>query len=365
MNLQQWLDVTVGGIPLSQILIALATAVVFTVLLRWLTGLALGRIRKLAGRTTNDIDDLVVELLDKTRTLLIGLVVLWAAARPLDLPADAERVLVVILVLGFHLQVGLWGSGIIDYLIGRWKRQQIEDDPGVATALGAASFITRMLLWTVLALTALGTLGVQVNAFVTSLGIGGVAVALALQNVLGDLFGSLSIVIDKPFVLGDFVQVGDMSGTVENVGLKTTRIRSLSGEQLVFANSDLLTSRIRNYGRMRERRIVFPVGVIYGTPPDALRKIPAMIRAAVESQANARFDRSHLKAFGNSSLDFETVYYMEVPDYASYMDTQQEINLAIFKSFTEAGIEFAFPTRTLHVVEVPAGLPPAPASNGG
>jgi small-conductance mechanosensitive channel len=221
----------------------------------------------------------------------------------------------------------------------------------MATAVGIVSFVTRLGLWAVVALTALGTLGIEVTPFIASLGIGGVAVALALQNVLGDLLASLSIVLDKPFVVGDFIQVGDLSGSVEYVGLKTTRVRSLSGEQLVFSNSDLLGSRIRNYGRMSERRVAFSLGVTYDTPAPVLRRIPGLVQEAVQSRENARFDRSHLKGFGASSVDFETVYYMEVPDYATYMDTQQAINLEIFERFGAEGIEFAFPTRTIHVIE--------------
>ena len=224
----------------------------------------------------------------------------------------------------------------------------------------------------VLVLTALGTLGVAVSPFVASLGIGGVAVALALQNVLGDLFASLSIVFDKPFVVGDSVAVDDFSGTVEYVGLKTTRIRSISGEQLVFANSDLLASRLRNYGRMRERRVIFTIGVTYGTPSEALRAIPRYLREAIERLDNTRFDRSHLKEFGDSSIDFETVYHMVVPDYNAYMDTQEQISLALYERFEAQGIDFAFPTRTVRLVgadgvvdneeagESPAADAPAP-----
>jgi small-conductance mechanosensitive channel len=362
VSLQAFLDLTIGGVPLRQIIVALASAVILTFFARMLVGIAVGRARRLAKRTENDIDDLLVELLDKTRTLLIGLVVLWAAARPLDLPAEAEAVLKGILVVGLHLQVGFWGMGVINYLVSRWKNEQLEEDPGAATAVGAVGFIGRLALWAVLALTALGTLGVEVTAFVASLGIGGIAVALALQNVLGDLFGSMSIVFDKPFVIGDFIQVGELSGTVDYVGLKTTRVRSLSGEQLIFSNSDLLGSRIRNYGRMNERRVSFQIGVVYDTPPETVRRIPEMIRAAVEGCEHARFDRSHFKSLGASSLDFETVYYMSVPDYASFMDAQQYINLELYEGFSREGIDFAFPTQTLHLVG-PAGSGEAPDSS--
>ncbi|NNK62473.1 MAG: mechanosensitive ion channel family protein [Gemmatimonadetes bacterium] len=353
MNLQDILDASIGGVPVQQILIALGTAVVAAIVLRILFGWALGRVRVLARKTENDIDDLIVELLAKTRTLFIVLIVLWAAAQPLDLPETADMVLQGILVIGLHLQAGFWGMGVINYLIQRWKKEQLEDDPGMATAVGVVSFVARLGLWALLALTALGTLGIEVTPFIASLGIGGVAVALALQNVLGDLLASMSIVLDKPFVVGDFVQVGDLSGSVEYVGLKTTRVRSLSGEQLVFSNSDLLSSRIRNYGRMNERRVAFGIGVVYDTPTPVLRRIPTLIREAVESRENARFDRSHLKSFGASSIDFETVYYMEVPDYAAYMDTQQAINLELLERFGAEDIEFAFPTRTIHVVGGP------------
>jgi small-conductance mechanosensitive channel len=190
---------------------------------------------------------------------------------------------------------------------------------------------------------------VNVTALITGLGIGGVAIALALQAVLGDLFASLSIVLDKPFVIGDFITVGEFAGTVEHVGLKTTRVRSLSGEQVIFSNSDLLNGRIRNFKRMSERRILFGVGVTYQTPLESLRKIPGMIRAIVEGQSKTRFDRCHFKGFGDSSFDIETVYFVLDPDYAVYMDIQQAINFEIIRQFTAEGITFAYPTRTLFV----------------
>jgi small-conductance mechanosensitive channel len=165
--------------------------------------------------------------------------------------------------------------------------------------------------------------------------------------VLGDLFASLSIVLDKPFEVGDFLIIGELLGTVEYVGLKTTRLRSLSGEQLVFSNSDLLNSRIRNFGRMYERRVVFKIGVTYQTPRDKLMKIPVIIREAIEKQTNTRFDRSHFFEYGNFSLNYESVYYVQGPDYNEYMDIQQAINLTIHEQFEKEGIEFAYPTQTL------------------
>ncbi len=203
-------------------------------------------------------------------------------------------------------------------------------------------------------LLVLDNLGVNITALVAGLGVGGIAVALAMQTILGDLFASLSIVLDKPFVVGDFLIIGDLLGSVEYVGLKTTRLRSLSGEQLVFSNSDLLGSRIRNYGRMYERRVQFNIGVTYQTPRDRLVKIPQIIREAVEQQSDTRFDRSHFKEYGDFSLVFESVYYVMGPDYNKYMDIQQAINLHIHERFEQQGIEFAYPTQTLFVQQTPA-----------
>ncbi|HKK08681.1 MAG TPA: mechanosensitive ion channel family protein, partial [Gemmatimonadota bacterium] len=202
----------------------------------------------------------------------------------------------------------------------------------------------------------------QIKTLLAGLGVGGIAVALAVQTILGDLFASLSIVLDKPFVIGDFLAVGEHTGTVEQIGIKTTRIRSLSGEQLVFSNADLLSSRIRNYGRMRERRAVFTVGVTYGTPPGTARRIPDLIREALAEHDEVRVDRCHFKAFGDSALIYETVYYVSDPAYNLYMDIQQEVNLELMRLFAEEGIEFAYPTRTVHLRAERAGADDPPGT---
>ena len=221
---------------------------------------------------------------------------------------------------------------------------------------------------------ALDNFGFNITTLVASLGIGGIAVALAVQNILGDLFASLSIALDKPFVNGDFVVIDDMMGTVKHIGLKTTRIQSLGGEELIFSNGDLLKSRIRNYKRMAERRIVFEIGVVFGTPAEKLRHINDIVRDVVGSHADARLDRTHFKKIGASSLDFEVVYYVLVPDYNRYMDVQQAINLQLIERLDAQGIDFAFPTQTLHIASRPqedmakaakeeAGAPPPLVSN--
>ena len=330
--------------------ISAALVAVGAMLLFWAVGrLVLRRLESLSSRTLTGVDDLVAELFKKTKLVFVLLVGVWAGSHILALSAEVDHWIREILVVGLLLQGALWTTGILTHFIGRYHARQLEADPETATAMGAVSFLGKITIWTIFLLLALQNLGINVTTLLASLGIGGIAVALALQNVLGDLFASLSIVLDKPFVVGDFIIVDDFMGTVEHVGLKTTRVRSLSGEQLVFSNSDLLKSRIRNYKRMRERRILFTVGVTYDTDEETVARIPAMIREAVEARDDTRFDRAHFKGFGDSALTFETVYYMLVPDYNTYMDVQQEINLELLGRFREEGIDFAFPSRTVYL----------------
>jgi small-conductance mechanosensitive channel len=228
------------------------------------------------------------------------------------------------------------------------KRRK-EEDAGSATTLAALGFVAKLVLWSVVLLLALDNLGVNITGLIAGLGIGGIAVALALQNVLGDLFASLSIVLDKPFVIGDFIIVDEFLGTVEHIGLKTTRVRSLSGEQLVFSNADLLGSRIRNFKRMYERRVAFTVGVTYQTPAEKLPRISAILREVIEAQRDVRFDRAHFKEYGDFALIYEVVYYVTSPDYNKYMDIQQAVNFDIYGRFQQEGLDFAYPTQTLFV----------------
>lgn len=328
--------------------------------------LALLRVGALARRTRTEVDDLLAEMLRKTGSFFVLLIAFFMASETLVLSPALEGRLESLLVIGLLVQVALWGSAVVGFLIQRYHQRQIEVDPGAATAIGALSFMGRVVVWGVVVLLVLDNLGIDVTALVTGLGIGGVAVALALQSVLSDLFASLSIVLDKPFVVGDFIVVGDFLGTVEHVGLKTTRLRSLSGEQVVFSNSDLLSSRIRNYKRMAERRAVFSFGVTYETPADKLRAIPGIVRSAVESQPDTRFDRCHFKAYGAYSLDYEAVYYVLTADYNVYMDVQQAINLTLFSRFQAEAIEFAYPTQTV-LAQVRGGLEtsvPLPPTSG-
>lgn len=311
------------------------------------------RIAAAVGRRTKlPLGDVLEQVIRATRLWLLLPVAVYAGASALEVPTKLARVIDVLAVLALMLQAAVW----INRFIQGGLQRRIEASRGVdgesVTALTLLGFGARVLVWTLVLLLVLDHLGFDITALVTGLGIGGVAIALAVQNILGDLFASLSIVLDKPFVVGDFVVVENLRGNVERIGIKTTRIRSLDGELIVFSNADLLKSRIRNFKRMQERRIQFGFGVIYQTPADKLERIPYMVREIIEAKAGARFDRAHFKEYGESSLNFEVVYYVLSPEFGVYMDIQQAINLELFRRFADDGTEFAYPTRTLYVNNV-------------
>lgn len=300
-------------------------------------------------RPDNVLGQFAIEIITATRVLLSGAIGVYVAVHFLNLPAAAEKIADRTFAFLVLLQVGFWASRGLDFWLRRRFTPDDAPDKARSTTHTLLNFVGRLFLWSLVGLLILDNLGFNVTTLIASLGIGGVAVALAVQNILGDIFASLSIAIDKPFVIGDYIIVDDLMGTVEHVGLKTTRMRSLNGEQIIFSNNDLLKSRIRNYKRMEERRAVFSVGVTYDTPHELLQKIPEFIQQAVETQGEVRFDRAHFQKFGASSLDFECAYYILSAEYRRYMDVQQAINLQLVRVFKEHGIEFAFPTQTVHL----------------
>jgi small-conductance mechanosensitive channel len=306
------------------------------------------RLGAMAARTATHIDDVAVGVVRRTRPYFLFIVALQAAARIVTPDERVAAVLNAISVVVVLLQLGVWGNGLIGFGVEHYARMRGEGDSGTRATIQAMGYAARFVLWALLVVTTLDHFGIQVTALITGLGIGGIAIALAVQNILGDLFAALSIVLDKPFVVGDFIIVDNVLGTVEHVGLKTTRIRSLSGEQVIVSNNDLLKSRIRNYKRMEQRRIVFQLDVTYDTAPEKMNRIPGIIREVIESQELTRFDRSHFMTFAESSLRVETVYFVLAPDYNKYADTQHAINVELLRRFNAEGIEFAFPTRTLY-----------------
>jgi len=213
--------------------------------------------------------------------------------------------------------------------------------------IGVISTFINTVVWIVGLLLLMDNFGIKISAVITGLGIGGVAVALAAQKFLGDLFSYFSIFLDKPFEEGDFIIVQDVRGTVENIGLKTTRIRSQKGEEVVFSNSELINSVIHNYKKMKKRRVSFQFGLVYQTPIEKLKQIPNIVKEVFDSITDADLERIHFSSFGDYSLIFECVYYVNSPDYNLYMDIQQLINYRLKERFENLGIEFAYPTNTI------------------
>jgi len=349
MSLSELLDLTVYGSTLMQW--ALAAVVAGTVVLAamWARPVLVRRLEAVSGRTQTTVDDAFVHALKATRVALVAVIALELGSQILELPSRAQRIVDGAATIALFVQVGLWAGALLDFWLKRTQARALASNPGAATSLSAIGFVGRVVLWALMLLLVLDNLGINVTALIAGLGIGGIAVALAMQNILGDLFASLSIVIDKPFVVGDFIIVDSYMGTIEHVGLKTTRIRSLGGEQLIFSNSDLLNTRIRNYKRMYERRVLFKFGVLYQTTPQQVEAIPPLVRRIIESQKNVRFDRAHFSGFGESSLDFEVVFWVTSADYNVYMDIQQAVNLALMRELAAMNVQFAYPTRTLFI----------------
>jgi small-conductance mechanosensitive channel len=331
--------------------VALGAAALALVALLAARRLVLARFAALAARTETLWDNALVEMFSRTQRVVAVVLALYLGSQALTLGAGARAALSAVAATALIIQTGVWANSLLVFWLHHDRERRRVEDPSSLAATNALGFVARLVLWSVALLLVLDNIGVDVTALVAGLGVGGIAVALATQNVLGDLFASLSIALDKPFAFGDFLIIDEHLGSVEHIGLKTTRLRSLSGEQLVFSNADLLGSRIRNYGRMYERRVVFKIGVTYQTPRRKLELIPEIIREAVDARQTVRFDRSHFQAYGDFSLVFETVYYVLKPDYNTYMDIQQAINLRIHERFEEETIEFAYPTQTVHLLQ--------------
>jgi small-conductance mechanosensitive channel len=286
-------------------------------------------------------------LIERTSRIFLWGVALFLASTVLTFPPSRpvahriEHAVDVATVFIFWYQIGRWAMAAARFAIDRRHRRVLGGDPAVSGSLEIILFIVSIVVWTMAFLLALDNLGIEIKPLLAGLGIGGIAVALAVQSVLGDLLAGMSIALDKPFAMGDSLAIDGFIGTVEHIGVKSTRLRSVSGEQIVIANADVLKSRIRNYGRMRERRSAFELNISYETAPQTLRAIPVAVRAIIDAVPMARFDRCHLLSCGASALVFEVVYFVRVSDYKVYADTQQSVILAILERFRELGVQFS------------------------
>jgi small-conductance mechanosensitive channel len=333
---------------IEKYLIAFGIIITAILAIRIFRRIILNRLKKWADKTATKYDDLVVQTIERFGMPALNFIAIYWGISSLTLNEKAERVLDVATasVVAFFL-IRLAAS-TIRHLLESYVRRLENGEEKVKQMQGIIVIIS-VLTWGLGLVFLFDNIGYDVTAIVAGLGVGGIAVALAAQNILGDLFNYFVIFFDQPFEVGDFVIVDDKMGTVEHIGIKTTRLKSLSGEQLVFSNSDLTNSRIHNYKRMQRRRIVFTLGVIYQTTAEQLKEIPEIIRAVIDKIENATLDRVHFKSYGDFSLNFETVFFVESAEFNIYMDIQQRINLEIFREFESRGIEFAYPTQTLFV----------------
>ncbi len=306
-----------------------------------------GRYQRLAATSRTELMELPLKVASHTGILFLLIVSIYAGCSILTLPPKVSTLLLTLLTISAFWQAGVWISTAVSSWLSMKQQQALANDRAAAGSFGIIAFVARALIWAIVLLLTLDNLGVNITALVAGLGIGGIAVALAVQNVLGDLLASLSITLDRPFVVGDAIAIDDFNGTVEQIGIKSVRLRSVNGEQIVMSNADLLKSRLRNFGRMRERRIAFTINLALDSKPAKLKAIPAALRAIVESQQKTRFDRAHFARIGASSLDFETVYFVTTPDYSVYVGIQQEINLRIIEMLNEEGLNLAVPMQRL------------------
>ena len=347
-------------------LIALSIIVVGLLAVRIFKNVVTTRLRKLSARTETNIDDYVIESINRFGIPILYFIVVYIGVRYLTLTTQVENVLRVAATVVITFFAIRFIATTILLLLKSYVRSKGGGEEQIKQLRGIM-LIVNVLIWSAGILFLFDNLGFDVTTMIAGLGVGGIAIALAAQNILGDLFNYFVIFFDRPFEIGDFIIVDDKMGSVEYIGIKTTRLKSLSGEQLVFSNSDLTGSRIHNYKRMERRRIVFKLGVVYQTPLEKVKQIPDVLRQAVEAQNESEevllFDRSHFASYGESSLNFEVVYNVLSGDYARYMDVQQAINFRIYEAFERMGVEFAYPTRTLHIA-APSSADGVEFSNG-
>jgi len=353
-----------GGVDSSQVFwgnslleygVALMFFVGLTVVFKIGQVLILARLARLAKKTKTDVDDTLIRIVESVQPQFYGFLAFFLSLQILSLHMWFDRTLTAALLIFAVYQVVKAVGILIDYIgekkLKREQEQGGDVDPGSKAAIQLIQSIAKAILWILGLLLILSNLGVEVTSLIAGLGIGGIAIAFALQSILGDLFSSFTIYFDKPFKVGDYIVVGDVSGTVEHVGIKSTRIRALQGEEIILSNTDLTSARIHNYKRMEKRRVAFTFGVVYETPIEKLKKIPTIVRNVFDSVDNVDLDRVHFKKLGDFSLDFEVVFLVLSSEYAEYADIQQNVNFALMEAFAKENIVFAYPTQTVYVAK--------------
>ena len=338
---------TLAGNTVGDFAVALVAFVVFLIVFKIFQVIILTRLKKLAEKTKTDLDDTLVDIIKSIKPPFYSFLAFYSATFFVVVSDVLKKAVDVILIIWIVLQVIIAVQILIDYVVK--KRMGKEDDAAAENAINILGKLSKGVLWTIGLLLVLSNMGIDITSLVAGLGIGGIAIALALQNILSELFSSFAIYFDKPFQPGDFIVVGDKKGVIEKIGIKTTRMRALQGEEIVISNKELTTAQIQNFKKMAERRISFSFGVTYETPVEKIKKIPTIVKEIIGNEEGARFDRAHFSRFDDSALNFDVVYYVQSGDYTSYMDIQQNINIKIMEIFEEMGVDMAYPTQTIYL----------------
>ncbi|MHA4845441.1 mechanosensitive ion channel family protein [Flavitalea antarctica] len=350
--MDSFLDKVYWGNTVQSYLIALAGIFITWAIIRLLRRVVLTRVAAWISKTNTNYDDILLSVLQKHVLPYLYLLINYQIIQQLYLKPRVEKILLVAMaVITTYFIVRLINHAI-QLAVNDFMRRRDESAERIRQLTGVLT-VVKALIWIVGLIALLGNLGYDVRTFIAGLGVGGIAIALAAQTVLVDLFSYFVIFFDKPFEIGDYVTTPTASGVVEQIGIKTTRLRSLDGEQLVMSNTDLTKSTIRNYKRLEKRRSVFTIQVVYSTSTDLLKQIPTMIKDIVSAHELTTFDRAHLSSLGNSSINFEVVFIVDSAEYGKFMDTQQSVLLKIMEAFQARGIEFAYPTQTLVIKNLP------------
>ena len=344
--MNEYLDRIVAGNTLGTWIIAIAVIAFAFLLLAIFKKVILYRVKQWVTSTKTRFDDYIITTLEKNVFPYLYFLAIYGGLSYLTLGQKINQVInIAIFTIGTFYVIRIVTS-FISYAILNFVGSK--DDTGdKKKQVRGITLIASMIIWIIGLLFLVDNLGYDITTIIAGLGIGGIAIALAAQTILGDLFSYFVIFFDKPFQIGDFIVVDDKMGTVEYVGIKTTRIKTLNGEQLVCSNTDLTNSRVHNYKKMEKRRVAFSVGVVYQSSAEKMKKIPKIIKGIIKELPDTEFDRAHFSNFGDFSLNFECVYFVLSADYNLYMDRQQEINLRILEAFERERIEFAYPTQTI------------------
>ncbi len=346
VDIYEVLEKTFLGNALMDYLIAFSIFILALIVFKIFREVILKKLKKLADSTETDLDNTFIEIIRSLRPPFYVFLSIYFSLFFIDIANNVSNFINYILIIWVGYQVIVALSILIDYVIK--KKISSEEEPNTQSAIRLFGNILKGAVWVIILLFVLSNMGVNITSLVGALGVGGIAIALAVQNILNDLFSSFAIYFDKPFEVGDFVMVGEHMGVVQYIGVKTTRLTALQGEEIVISNQELTSVRVQNFKKLKERRVVFNFGVTYETSNKVLKKIPSKIEKIIDSVEMARFDRAHFHRFDDSALVFEIVYYLLSPEYNDYMDTQQEINIKIKEAVEKEGVSFAYPTRTIY-----------------